>query len=868
MSVPTYNERSKFIFGNQMVPQQVSKLESSADFNHYAEDVETCIEALGLTWAFKVQFSDATCRKAASDPIERLRKALDEKMKKVGLGKAAGEGNKYDAILEELVVAINRKLLNVIEPSVSRTLSHATLGRKLREEGPAAVWARLHQQLGYANAGVMYDITKAFHEAGQEPGETIRSYADRLVKLRDQLTSTDYAISDAQFVEHFVRKSDKRILHHVDLYDIIEKKKTAAEVVDMFILHGTLIEREDTRKNHIQEVTEESPEGRANGPRSRGIIKGRCWRCGQEGHMERVCTAKKTSETSSGEQKQKQRAGRRSTGSHEIATGATNHVDYVIDQASVMQFSEEDAIFNVTEPQLNTARTIPTVMNDPPDESWTQVTRLNARSHRMKHCPGDREVALPHLPPRVRNPRFKACKTQPVSIHDPVTGEQITAHIFADEKYFRNYDITANEFYTGNIFPRPDEVVLAVGKGVQDPLLHEIQLDGGSTATVVTSSKYAVPGSITPINPISCATARRGKGVGLEIRKRCIVEIVSYAGDGKEGLTLRAGAYICEEASSNLLSEQVFDADGWKVQGGQGLRMLSKDGIGTLTFRRRVNKAGFIFNGFLRVFDDKPSNSNTVMKVSIVRTNNSVRNIHKLLGHPPAQVIKRMEAIVGGLEVNWNRKRWKEHQQEIDSSCETCLVGNIQRPIHVPKAVSSVSPDPGAEVSVDLGIVSTKGHGGATCFCLTVDGGTGYYDTRILPSKDVEIAVKGLCNRYKNVNGAYPTRIRADLGGENVAQPLTDWLVALGIDIVYASPREHNTNPKAERGIGLVKALASKLLFEARLPKTFWPYAIEHATYLINLRPSPQCPLMTRYEAVFGCVPDITRLQHFGSIVY
>jgi hypothetical protein len=58
------------------------------------------------------------------------------------------------------------------------------------------------------------------------------------------------------------------------------------------------------------------------------------------------------------------------------------------------------------------------------------------------------------------------------------------------------------------------------------------------------------------------------------------------------------------------------------------------------------------------------------------------------------------------------------------------------------------------------------------------------------------------------------------------------------------------------------------LLFQANLPKTFWSFAIQHATYLINRLPSTVLQHKSPYELLHGTPFSLENLKVFGSLAY
>jgi hypothetical protein len=75
-------------------------------------------------------------------------------------------------------------------------------------------------------------------------------------------------------------------------------------------------------------------------------------------------------------------------------------------------------------------------------------------------------------------------------------------------------------------------------------------------------------------------------------------------------------------------------------------------------------------------------------------------------------------------------------------------------------------------------------------------------------------------------------------------------------------------NGRVERKHQHLLNVGRALLFQANLPKTFWSYAVQHATYLINRIPSTVLKNKSPYELLYKEKPQIEHLKVFGSLAY
>lgn len=75
-------------------------------------------------------------------------------------------------------------------------------------------------------------------------------------------------------------------------------------------------------------------------------------------------------------------------------------------------------------------------------------------------------------------------------------------------------------------------------------------------------------------------------------------------------------------------------------------------------------------------------------------------------------------------------------------------------------------------------------------------------------------------------------------------------------------------NGRVERKHQHVLNVGRALLFQSKLPKQFWSYAILHATFIINRVPSPILKNQSPFHLLHKQIPNLHELKVFGSLCY
>jgi hypothetical protein len=75
-------------------------------------------------------------------------------------------------------------------------------------------------------------------------------------------------------------------------------------------------------------------------------------------------------------------------------------------------------------------------------------------------------------------------------------------------------------------------------------------------------------------------------------------------------------------------------------------------------------------------------------------------------------------------------------------------------------------------------------------------------------------------------------------------------------------------NGRVERKHQHILNVGRALLFQSKLPKHFWSYALLHATFLINRVSTPLLQNKSPYKVLHNHVPDLSQFKVFGSLCF
>jgi len=117
----------------------------------------------------------------------------------------------------------------------------------------------------------------------------------------------------------------------------------------------------------------------------------------------------------------------------------------------------------------------------------------------------------------------------------------------------------------------------------------------------------------------------------------------------------------------------------------------------------------------------------------------------------------------------------------------------------------------------------------------------------------------------KNHFHTTPKFIRTDNGPEFM---LSTFYASLGIIHQKSCVETPQQNGRVERKLQHIINVGRALLYQSKLPPSFWSYVIHHDVFLINIVPTPLFQNQSPYFTLHHKLPDISLFKVFGCLCY
>ncbi|GJW19266.1 retrotransposon protein, putative, ty1-copia subclass [Tanacetum coccineum] len=205
----------------------------------------------------------------------------------------------------------------------------------------------------------------------------------------------------------------------------------------------------------------------------------------------------------------------------------------------------------------------------------------------------------------------------------------------------------------------------------------------------------------------------------------------------------------------------------------------------------------------------------------------------------------------------------KSTDDESFDQCVSCLSGKMTRKSfpHRPERATDLLGIIHTDVCGPLRHVSRQG---ASYFITFTDDYSRYGYVYLLKHKhEVFETFKVFKNEVENQLGKTIKALRSDRGGEYISQEFKDYLKACGIVQQLTPPYTPQHNGVSERRNRTLLDMVRSMMNLTTLPLSFWDYALESATRILNMVPTKKVD-KTPYELWYGKVPNLSYLKVWG----
>jgi hypothetical protein len=197
-----------------------------------------------------------------------------------------------------------------------------------------------------------------------------------------------------------------------------------------------------------------------------------------------------------------------------------------------------------------------------------------------------------------------------------------------------------------------------------------------------------------------------------------------------------------------------------------------------------------------------------------------------------------------------------------------CDICHIARQKKIPFTVSlNKAVSPFDIIHCDIwGPISTKSIHGYSYFLTIVDDYSRFTWIMLMKSK-AETRQK-LIDFVNLIDTQHNTKIKIIRSDNGVEFTMPTFYASKGIIHQTSCVESPEQNGRVERKHQDLLNIGRALLFQANLPKYFWSFAVQHATYLMNRLPTVVLGNKSPYELMHKTVPSLENLKVFGSLTY
>ena len=356
-------------------------------------------------------------------------------------------------------------------------------------------------------------------------------------------------------------------------------------------------------------------------------------------------------------------------------------------------------------------------------------------------------------------------------------------------------------------------------------------------------------------------------GVHMPIKGKGIVKFNLAKGQARLG-----GVIYVPGLAENLLSLEALHLAGYESRGSSRGYELMKNGK-TVAFGKRVGRSTYLDS--VKHVDALLVGPGVAKRTQYARialsadeaTAKKQALIHRRLGHPGR---KRFNDCIKLMDMS--ELRLEKDDKLLNNNCEVCVKAkNVKLQSHIPV---SKARRPLQRVYMDLWGPNREGSGDERYFLSLIDDCTRYSWLYVLDnrrSETIQYEIDMWLRRVERQAGQMLLIIRTDNAREFKA--LTPWGMEKGIEFEFIEAHTPPQNGVAERFNRVILDIARALLFDTKISKIYWKYAVLTANYLRNRTTLIKNSAdengrdRTAYELWTGHQPDLSHLRAWGCRV-
>ena len=347
--------------------------------------------------------------------------------------------------------------------------------------------------------------------------------------------------------------------------------------------------------------------------------------------------------------------------------------------------------------------------------------------------------------------------------------------------------------------------------------------------------------------------------------------------DDKPVSITRKVLFVEQGFNVNLFSVATdYDLHGTIIRFDPHNDMSLGDGSGTVIPFTRDNE-----RQYLLPYKSPTTTAHDATVVESSDSNTSISNLwHRRMGHCSSKVLEHMPNCLVNVTL---QPSGRADLIQITKNCLICPMAKLKSDPHPGNQVEKQKPRSvmhrnkeynnfGDRVFMDLaGPLAPSIKGGFRYTSLFVDDGTDavwvYFLAEKNEQKEQHLEFQADTAEYGDVK-----HYHSDNGGEFTDREYLRMITEEGAKRTFAVPYHPNNNNKAENTFWRLFCIARALLFESGLPAGHWPYALQHAAYILFRTPMKrivdgEAKWSTPYQRLKQRLPHTKHLRVFGCQV-